>query len=244
MKVCLWVLLLSAGVAARPAYAERNFYVGAALDWNSSYIWRGITVDESAVLQPSAWANLFDTNILIWANRPLHDPSGWIGFNEIDVFFQGTSPREKIVAVPGMNFYTYPRSVEVSWTAEVALTFYIPVGPVWISWENNLDIRAYPGAFYAEVGLQTGWEIAPHLSLEASLAQGLASTEFNQAYLGVKGEPLTHLTAHLGFEWELAGILSLTPHLEAVFVVGRELREIQGGAPRFNFGLTLTIGRD
>jgi len=231
--------------AATQAFAAEDLYLGAALDWNSRYIWRGMTVDEGAVLQPSFWTSLLGTNLLVWANYPLQDSAGQKGFDEINVYFQGTSPRRALVVVTGLNVYTYPHAEDDgSWTAEVAMTFYAPVGPAWLYWENNVDVISSPGAYYAEFGIQAGRGVADSLSLEASLALSYASSDFNEACLGISKSALTYLTAHAGIEWFIADWLSLSPHVETVFTLDGDVRRERGAGVRYNFGLTLTLGYD
>ncbi|OGD28750.1 MAG: hypothetical protein A2Y56_15910 [Candidatus Aminicenantes bacterium RBG_13_63_10] len=241
------MLLLLAAFLPTPAAPSSNedFSLGASLDWNSRYIWRGITAGETAVLQPSIWTSLFGYNLEAWANYPLRGSDGRRGFDEFNLFLEGTSPRQALAVVPGLNIYTYPHAEEnESWTAEIALTFYMPVGPVWLFWENDVDVVSHRAAYYAEFGLQAGRDVAESLNLEVALAQGYATAGFNAAYLGIAQCGLTYLTAHIGIGWRLAGILTLTPHLEAVFTVGRELRKELGTGVRFNLGMALTLGRD
>lgn len=242
-KAALWTVAFLALLV--PALADEDVYLGASLDWNSRYLWRGMPAGEGAVLQPSFWTHIFGTNLMIWANAPLVDGSGPNGFDEVNIFLQGTSPRRPLVVVPGLNVYTYPRAPDAErWTAEVALTFYLPLGSVWLYWENDVDVVLYPGAYYAEFGLQVGGDVADNLNLDLSLAQGYATEDFNGAYLGVPKSGLTFLTAHAELEWRLADFLSLAPHLEVVFALDPDLRKETGAGVRFNFGLTLTLGRE
>jgi hypothetical protein len=220
-------------------------YLGASLDINSRYVWRGMAWSEGPVLQPSAWTNFLGYNLMVWANCPLQQESGRKGFNEIDLFVQGTSPRRAINVIPGLNIYTYPGSAEENpWTAELALTFYIPVGPVWIYQENNLDVRAYSGAYYAELGLEVGSDFSETLGWEASLALSYASADFNRAYLGVDRSVLTAVSLHTGLEIRIAGPLSLKPHAEVIFLLQDFLRDNPNHAWRANIGLSLAIGQD
>ncbi|MBN2199878.1 MAG: hypothetical protein JW747_08540 [Candidatus Aminicenantes bacterium] len=230
--------------AAGRAAAEEP-YLGAAVDWNSRYIWRGMTVHDGAVFQPSVWTSFLGTNLLVWANSPLQAGDGQKGFDEINFYFQGTSPRRALVVVTGLNVYTYPRAEDAErWTAEVAMTFYAPVGPAWLYWENSVDVISTPGAYYSEFGIQMGRDVADNLSVEAALAQSYASNDFNDAYLGIAKSAFTYLTAQVGIEWRIADLLSVTPHMEAVFTLDSDVRREWGAAVRTNFGLTLTLGYD
>jgi hypothetical protein len=192
-----------------------------------------------------AWTSLVGYNLMVWANCPLQQESGRKGFNEIDFFVQGTSPRRTINVVPGLNIYTYPGSAEENpWTAELALTFYIPLGPVWIYQENNLDVRAYSGAYYAELGLEAGNDFSEILGWEASLALSYASADFNQAYLNVARGALTGVGLHYGLEIRVAGALSIRPHAEVIYLLQDFMREDPNRAWRANIGLTLAFGQD
>jgi hypothetical protein len=227
------------------AAGQSEDYLGASLDLNSRYIWRGMAWSEGAVLQPSAWTSLMGYNLMVWANYPLRQESGRQGFNEIDFFVQGTSPRRAINVIPGLNIYTYPGSAEENpWTVELALTFYIPLGPIWIYQENNLDVRAYSGAYYAELGLEAGNDISETLSWEASLALSYASADFNQAYINVAQGALTALGLHYGLEIRIAGALSVLPHAEVTLLLQDFMRDDPSQAWRANIGLTLAFGQD
>ena len=220
-------------------------YLGVALDLNALYIWRGMAWSQGAVLQPSAWTNLLGYNLMIWANYPLSRESGRAGFNELDFFVQGTTARRAFNVVPGLNLYSYPGSAEEDpSTAELTMTFYIPVGPVWIYQENNLDIAAYVGAYYAEFGLEMGNSLSETLSWEASLSLSYASADFNQAYLDVSQAALTAVGLHFGGEIRVAGAFGLRPHIEVCRLLQDFMRGDSGSPWRANIGLSIVWGQD
>ncbi len=224
---------------------EGGTYLGVSLDLNSLYIWRGLAWSQGAVLQPSAWTSFLGYNIMVWANYPLSEEPGGKRFNEVDLTVQGTSPRRAINIIPGLNVYSYPGSEEENpWTAELTLTFYIPVGPVWFYQENNLDVLAYSGAYYAEFGLETGDDLSESVGWEASLSVSYASPDFNQAYLDVAQGGLTAVGLHFGGELRAAQGLSLRPHAEIYYLLGDYMRDASGRAWRASMGLILVLGQD
>ncbi len=238
------LLFLLAGLAGLRGQ-ESAPYLGASLDLNSRYIWRGMAWSQGPVLQPSVWSSLLGFNILAWANADLGLDTGRRGFNEIDVFVEGTSGRSGLAVVPGLNLYTYPgRGEDSPWTAEAVITFYLPIGPVWLSLENDVDIRAYPGAYYAELGLETGREVSEKISWEAALALSFASADFNEAYLGMRKNSFTACSVHCGLAFQIIDSLSVKPHIELFFLLDDALAEGRPGFLRANFGLTLAIGQD
>jgi hypothetical protein len=246
----LWIgppalLFLLAGLVSLRAQ-ESAPYLGASLDLNSRYIWRGMAWSQGPVLQPSIWTSLLGFNILAWANADLgHDSGGRSGFNEIDIFVEGISGRHGLAVVPGLNLYTYPgREEDSPWTVEAVITFYLPIGPVWLSLENDVDFRAYPGAYYAELGLETGSEVSEKIGWEAALALSFASADFNEAYLGLQKNIFTACSVHCGLALHIIDSLSVRPHIELFFLLDDALTEGRPGFVRANLGLTLTIGQD
>ena len=239
------VFLFLAGPGLGFGQEEGGTYLGASLDLNSLYIWRGLAWSQGAVLQPSAWTSFMGYNLTVWANYPLVDESGGKGFDEIDFTIQGTSPRRAINIIPGLNVFTYPRSGEENpWTAELTLAFYIPIGPAWFYQENSLDVVAYSGAYYAEFGLEMGNDLSEKVGWEASVSVSYASPDFNQAYADVAQGGLTAIGLHFGGELRILPGLALRPHTEICYLLQDYMRDDSGRAWRANFGITLVLGQD
>ena len=55
---------------------ESTFTYGAEMDFNSSYVWRGLLLDDGPVGQPSAWISAFGFTFTAWSNVAMTSASG------------------------------------------------------------------------------------------------------------------------------------------------------------------------
>jgi uncharacterized protein (TIGR02001 family) len=102
--------------------------VEATVDFLSGYIWRGVTLNDGFVVQPSLEVAFpAGINALVWANFDVGDYGGTLEgseFSEVDLTLTYTLPIEAVDLSIGFAQYLYPQVAgdDASDTAELCLT--------------------------------------------------------------------------------------------------------------------------
>ena len=117
-------MLAIAGVAT--AQEGPTPEVSLTADFASSYVFRGVTLNDGWVLQPGLEIGGLPITIGVWGNLDLDDYSGTLEsgeFSEIDIYFGYSLPIESDVHKVdiGLTEYTYPMGGEAD--SEVALSY-------------------------------------------------------------------------------------------------------------------------
>jgi hypothetical protein len=198
--------------------------LGAELDANSRYVWRGLALSEGLVLQPSVWASLAGFTLTPWANFAFGESGAPAGFNELDVTFDYSRDVLNLTVNPSLSLYSYPNQDDAPPTGELTLALSHPVGPVSIFTDHSLDLIAAPGAYFGDVGLSYETDLIPGLTAEASAYAGWGSARFNEFSIGVKRAALNVAGADLALSWSPGGLFYLRPHAALSVLLDRELR--------------------
>jgi uncharacterized protein (TIGR02001 family) len=177
-------LLIAALVLAAPASAEVT--ATYALDFASAYVWRGITVTDGTVFQPSitiAHDSGFALNF--WGNLDITDDNDLEGeFIEVDLTPSYTFPTDSDFTVTvGLIEYIFPNSggfddatteawASLGWAGKIT-----PVLAVYYDFDAVDDIYANLGLTYQdEIATDTIWKLA--------LQAGYAGEDFAGFYAG------------------------------------------------------------
>ena len=112
-------VLATGGVASQATAATAT----AALDANSAYVWRGLTLNDGFVLQPSMDVSHNGFAFNVWGNYDLndYDPLGIESgnFSEIDLTGSYAFTMGKVNASVGIIHYLFPEAGADSSTTEV-----------------------------------------------------------------------------------------------------------------------------
>ena len=239
--------LLIAAVLARPSSA--GVEVGSETGLASQYIWRGLTVVNRPVLQPSLWASGslgdFTATLSLWSSleigrydgsSDLSESNGSHAFDltESDPSFElayslGDSEAEVAAGISG---YLYPNASGLTMDDSAAEVYGrvtlppVPVLGVVSTFSAYQDVTAIDGT-YLEAGLSRTFAIRDRLDLVASAAAGWnhgQSVRYDAS--GAVKEPGNF--AHDGFtHWELGaalpvGLGSFTLEPSAHVIFGRD----------------------
>ncbi len=163
MKSGLAAVLMMAGT-----YAAHAADVTVGADAVSSYVWRGITLNKDAVIQPSLAAeHESGFAIEVWANFDLGDDDGTYAereFSEIDFDVSYTVDLDPVSLTVGYIEYTFPAAPIVSVE------------------EGDVDFATADREIYVSVGT----EVVPGLGLDLTVYQNLATSDGTYAVLGAE----------------------------------------------------------
>jgi len=178
-----WLLLAALALSAPAAADVTATY---ALDFASAYVWRGISVTDGAVFQPSitiAHSSGFAFNT--WGNWDITDDNDLESdFIEVDLTPSYTFPSEtNLTATVGLIEYLFPNSggfddatteafVSLGWAGTVS-----PVLAVYYDFDAVDDV-------YANLGVSFSDEIATDTTWKLALTAGYAGEDFASFYAG------------------------------------------------------------
>ena len=210
MRLFLWLCLVAFASCPGSLIAS-ELSLGAELDGNSRYVWRGLAFSDGPVLQPSAWVSLDGLTLTPWANFAFREDDAPAGFNELDVTLDYSRDIINLTVNPSFSVYLYPNQADAPPTGELALALSYPVGPVSIFSDHSVDLIATPGAYFGDAGLSFESELAQSLTVEASAHAGWGSARFNEANVGVNRAALNVAGTDLVLTWSRAGYSTFAP---------------------------------
>jgi hypothetical protein len=219
--------------------SERKITFGAETDFNSRYIWRGMTLSDKPVLQPSVWISGFGFVFTAWRNFNLTQSSENIHLQATNLNLIYSRDWKKLRVEPALDVYLN-RPLEDSYnpgTMEASVKLSYAVGPLRAFNIQAFDVRAYPGAYFGEAGLSYERDLTEGIVPAFSLQAGWASSKFNDAYIGFDKRAFNFVGAGCSLTYYLKHGLYFRPHLEFSNIVHRELREYVDSPTSVNFGL-------
>jgi uncharacterized protein Gcw-chp len=233
----LGALVLAAGLAVAPGSAAAQAEVGAQVDLFSAYVWRGLSLTNKPVAQPSAYVAFPAGNASVtlggWATIDLgkyDDPDDDISesggesafnFAEFDPYAEVSFPAGKATITGGVTGYFYPNDFGLTsdfntWEVYGKVGFEeVPLAPELAVW---YDIDKIDGA-YIQASVAHSVPLNETLSLDLGAAAGFSAGQ--DAELDDFGEPqadffnfaengLTHIDVSAGLPFA-AGALAITP---------------------------------
>ncbi|GEM_PF-5920247 len=237
LAVCLCILV--------PAHAMGDgsgVTLGAGVDANRAFLWRGLEIDRGLLVQPSAWASNRGWSAELWGNLVADevDPEADRGLTEIDGIITRQAGLAGMSLEASLTGYYFPKQAGSS-TAELGLCLSHGLGPVGIRASGALDVAEHAGGLYGEIGIDWERDLGGPASISAGASQGLATAKFNRSYLGLDRASLGPLKLSAGLSLQLAGSVKLRPHAEWYRAMDRD---VAGLVPddQFNIGLAVEFG--
>ncbi|RJQ65195.1 MAG: MltA-interacting MipA family protein [Desulfobacteraceae bacterium] len=181
MKRMISVIVLAIVLASSSAWAAD---ATAALDLNSAYVWRGITLNDGLVAQPSLDVSKNGFGLNVWGNYDIDDYDNTLDdndFQEIDLTAYYSFNIDKLDFTVGVINYVFPSSglpatLELYGTVgttlagglSIALGFYYDVDEV--------------ESFYSDLSLSYAMNLSDKLGLEVGAKVGYAGEDFAEYY--------------------------------------------------------------
>ena len=105
MRVVFTLALLSVLVSAAGAPASPAPEVDLGLDLYSKYVWRGFSLGDDPVVQPSASVTVGSTSLSAWASYDTGDGDEW---TELDYTIEHAFDAGDHDLTAGLTYYTFP----------------------------------------------------------------------------------------------------------------------------------------
>lgn len=231
--------------------------VGVDLDLRSRYVWRGLTVTDFFVMQPSVWVGLEGERQAwtagVWGHLEatpslagLGVRSEGAGFGEVDYWVEWGWSTKAFELGFGSILYTYSGypGDDLDRTAEIYSSFALPDLPLAPSVTVFYDVVAVRGAY---VETELSHTVRPESSLPVSFGaafgvswgQGESTRRLESANFASDG--LTHVDLSASFEWN-AGSATLEPSVHYVVLLDEYARAIGGDDATGSRGQTLWFG--
>lgn len=150
----------------------------------SAYVWRGIIVNDHAVLQPSITAEKGPFSFNVWGNWNLDQPAGRDDDLEVDYTAAYTLPinNDNISVDVGVIYYTFPgdgsgtpNTAEIFTSAAFPNVVLTPVASVYY------DIDEVNG-WYGNLAVSQGMEFTEALTGELGASVGYGTRNYNRYY--------------------------------------------------------------
>lgn len=219
MRRLLLCLLLPLGLPG-----QTNSW-SAEADFNSRYVWRGLTYSRGPVFQPSFGVTRGRMTLSLWSNMALGQEPRRGHFDQLFFSVTGERDRQGWKLEPTLQGYYWQgfSGESNAKTLELSLRASRPAGPLRFFTSHTVDIAGFPGSYIADAGLE-GKKRRWGFTWEANGMAAWANATFNRHYVGVERRALNYV------QWSVAAIKYskhgwyVRPHAEFVVVTGAPIR--------------------
>ena len=187
LAVCLFGLLLYG--SANPAAAEK-LEISTSLGFCTDYVWRGLVINDTPVLQPSLTASLkiakvgaFSLNL--WGNYDFTDANGTKNrLSEIDYTASYAFPNGPFGLELGIIHYTFPVTTDEATTeAYIRAAYELDEIPLTFSLSVFYDFDEIKG-FYLLGKIESSITLIPKLDLDFSFSASYGDYAYVWRYFG------------------------------------------------------------
>jgi hypothetical protein len=156
------------------------------IDFNSAYVWRGITFNDGWVAQPSMTVEKGGFSFNVWGNYDIDDYDGVVNdydFSEIDLTVAYTFPSDTVQFTVGLINYLFPGTDAPS-TTELFTRLGVGGGMGWsaaVTFYYDVD---EVDSYYTDFSLAYAKALTHAVTMEFGATIGYAGNGFAQAYSG------------------------------------------------------------
>jgi hypothetical protein len=211
---------------------------GANVVVSSQYVWRGIILENQAVIQPMMWTSDRHFTFSLWNSRAFDHPSDAVAGDELDFAVAYETVFIGMDSEVSFGYYLYPHQADAPSTGEVTATLSVPFSLCTLQCTNSIDVIHYHGAYYGEASLALPRNFSKEFTGELSAYAGWASAEFNDVYAASRQASVNSLGTRASLDYRFGGGCHLAPSMEwcrAMFA------DAQGRTPRSLFILGTTF---
>jgi len=214
---------------------------GFESDAVSRYVWNGLAFSEGAVWQNFAWASARSFEVSLWSNYGLASKVPGPRMDEIDVAVAYSTSLFNIEFQPALRALYFPDQPDNPNTAELSLNLSYPVGFLTPYTYHSVDIKAYEGAYFGELGVVSSWDINDRASLEIAGGIGWGAAKYNEAYFGYSKNALELVTLDACMTYCFTGSLYIRPHLVVSSLFDNDLKHLVDDPTIFQVGAAVGI---
>ena len=220
-------------MAAGAAWAEEAAPLGAGLDVPalSAYVWRGQTLNDKPVVQPSLTVSKAGFALNSWANYNC-DGAYQGDFSEVDLTASYSKSLGPVALGAGVVQYLFPNQtlavadgedVAYPGTCEIYASAGLPDMPLAPTLTVYRDVDEIDGT-YAVLGAGHAFELTDKISLAASASLGAADADYNAGYFGVDDAALNDLVVGLALPVAVWENLTVKPAVSCVYLPDSDVR--------------------
>jgi hypothetical protein len=231
----------SVGAQLAPEDDDSRLSWGIEAGWSSGYAWRGLMISDAPVTEAATWLYASGFTLVAWQNAARSDTSDGTRPEVSDLFVAYEHEWRKLTIEPSLETFHYrdPLTDEASRSAEAAVRLSYAAGPVQVFGSHAVDISAYDGASYSELGLAHDRSFNDRAHFEIALRTGLGSSKFNEVNVGIPKRAVNFVGIDASLTYYVTARFYLRPHLELSKVVDEEIQvEVSDVSPA-TFGLAM-----
>jgi MltA-interacting protein MipA len=227
--------------ASQESVARHTFTYGAEANFSSGLAWRGLSLHDGPVGQPSAWVSAFGFTFSACSDVALTRTSESAGLKSSDLTLTYDRDWKKLKIGAALDAYFGRQSsdIESRNTMEGSLGLSYPAGPLRIFTTHAFDVLAYRGSYFGEAGLEYERQVTKSAEFAISIRSGWASSKFNDVYIGVDKSAFNFAGAEGSLTYSLGPRLYFQPRIEFSSITARKLSEQLEQANTFNYGLAV-----
>ena len=232
MKKMLGLGLAGWLALAGAAMADNEVGVGLDVAALSSYVWRGQTLNDKAVAQPSLTASKGGLALNAWANYNA-DGATEGEFSELDLTASYAKTLGPVALGAGIVQYTFPNQtlavedgedVAYPGTVEVYASVGLPDVPLAPTLTAYRDVDEIDGT-YGMLSLGHTFELAEKVSLSLSASLCAADADYNAGYFGLDDAALNDLTVGAALPIAVLENLTVKPAISYAYLPDSDVRD-------------------
>ncbi len=212
LTLCLALLVPTVAAAMGPVD------LSAEVGWFGRYLWRGMTLQDAAVVQPELSASLGGFGLSVWGNVDADGADGATGFNKYD-FTVSYGVGLPVASLDfGFVYYALPDASERN-TAEAyaSASAGVLLSPTLTVYRDVDQIDGW----YWEAGVSHGLPLSPSAGVEVAARAGAGSDRYLAGYFptavskaleaGTTASSLTDLAFTMAVPWHPTPLATVTP---------------------------------
>ena len=221
----LWMLAGTAG-------AESDGSAGLDVAALSSYVWRGQTLNDKMVVQPSLTASKGGFALNAWANY--NADGAYEGeFSEVDLTASYSKTLGPVALGAGIVQYTFPNQtlavedgedMAYPGTVEVYASAGLPDMPLAPTLTVYRDVDEIDGT-YGMLAVGHSFELTEKAALALSASLGAGDADYNAGYFGVDDAALNDLTLSAALPIAVTENLAVKPAISYVYLPDSDVRD-------------------
>ncbi|MCD6388165.1 MAG: hypothetical protein J7L69_02050 [Desulfobulbaceae bacterium] len=230
------LVFIAVNTLSSPVLAEESkIDVDLDIPIVSKYVWRGMEINEDAVLQPSLTLASSGFSFNLWGNMDLTDfgedecvytsdcdSRAW-QFTEIDLTIDYSHSFDKLTLGVGLIDYLYPNWDDAEDTQEVylATSYDVLFQP---SFTLYYDFNEVNG-FYANFAIGYSFSINDRLDIDLSSSIGYADSDYNSASFGSDDSAFVDFNIGVEVPFRATDTIAIIPMLTVTTLLDSDIRD-------------------
>jgi len=196
---------------------------GLEADFNTKYLWRGISFNDGLVIQPNVWATLGNFTGGLWGNFTVYDRFKESHNNELDLILTYNYTIGNFEIDHTVLLYYYMQQEDAPPTGEVFFGVGYPVGDFRLVSNITADFLSYRGSFFIEHGIEYEKELTSRSVVSSSVVLGWATQRFNETYIGNVPGSVNLIGLNLDWTYSPKGTVYFKPHVQLNRIISSSL---------------------